>query len=96
MLKRMTVLSCLIVLILSVSAFAAPQKLINYQGKLTNLTGSPETGSKELTFKLYAVETGGSSIWDETLTVAADSAGQFSAILGEGNHFGNVDLSQSL
>ena len=84
-------------LLLSLSAFAAPQKLINFQGKLTNLTGSPETGSKTLTFSLW--DQYGTSVWvDENITVDLDSAGQFSAILGEGqgSSLDGVDFSKSL
>ena len=97
MFKRMIVLSCLIVLILSISAFASPSKLINFQGKLTDLTGSPETGSKTLTFSLW--DQYGNSVWvDENITVDLDSAGQFSAILGEGqgSSLDGVDFSKSL
>jgi len=84
-------------LLLTISAFAAPQKLINFQGKLTNLTGSPETGSKTLTFSLW--DQYGTSVWvDENITVDLDSAGQFSAILGEGqgSSLDGVDFSKSL
>jgi hypothetical protein len=96
MLKRVFVFLGILIL-LSVSTFAAgAPRLINFQGKLTNAVGSPETGSHDLTFKIYDAGTGGTKLWEETVSgVMLDSAGQFSTILGSTNNL-NIDFSKSL
>ena len=81
MLKRAFVLAGILFLLLSVSSFAAAPKLINFQAHITTKGGTPETGSKTLTFRLYNVDTGGISLWEEPVTVTLDSAGQFSTVL---------------
>jgi len=96
MLRRAFVFSCLLILILSVSTFAAAPRLINFQGKLTTAGGTAETGSQNLTFRIYNVETGGASIWDETVNgVILDSAGQFSTVLGLGGSPSNLTINFS-
>jgi len=96
MLKRAFIFSGIILLLLSISSssFAAPPKLINFQGKLTySSTGTPETGLKDLTFNIYPV---GGSPWSETVSnIPLDAAGQFSTILGRDNPL-NIDFSQPL
>ena len=59
-----------------------PQTL-SYQGVLTDNSGVNVTdGNYDLTFNLYAVETGGSALWTETQSVSI-SDGIFNVILGK-------------
>ena len=40
---------------------------LNFQGRLTDTTGSPVAdGLYNMQFRLFTVDTGGSSVWDET------------------------------
>ena len=73
-----------VIFFLSFFLFAAQAevpKLINYQGKLTDDEGSPIDGSFEMTFRLYAVETGGAPLWTEEQTVSVTD-GIYSVTLG--------------
>jgi len=57
-------------------------KLLNYQGKLTNLAGNPVTDSTySITFKLFTVSAGGSEFWNETQNVQTH-AGILNVLLG--------------
>ncbi len=62
-------------------AWAEMPKTLAFQGKLTDQTGQPTSGSIAVTFRLYAAETSGSPLWEETQTVTA-TQGLFSARLG--------------
>jgi len=67
--KRSIVFMVLVMLLLCGIAFAGtpvPQK-INVQGMATNDAGDPLTSPDDLTFKLYDVSGGGSSLWDVTI-----------------------------
>ena len=56
---------------------------INYQGRLVDtMTGEPLAGSHEMTFGIYDSAVGGTLLWSESTTVAADSGGVVSVILG--------------
>jgi hypothetical protein len=57
-------------------------KKISYQGRLTDSSGLPLAGSHSLTFRLYDLPAGGSSLWSESKTAEADSNGIFSTVLG--------------
>jgi len=58
-------------------AISVPQ-LINYQGKLTNSSGAPITGTKAMTFKIYDA---GSEVWTEDQSVVVTN-GIFNVLLG--------------
>ena len=60
----------------------ASSNLIAYQGRLTDATGVPLTGSYAMIFALYDVPTGGAALWSESRIVAATD-GVFSVMLGE-------------
>jgi len=60
---------------------AVPQK-INYQGYLTNSTGTPVDGTVSMVFTIYDVSTGGTPLWSETRSVEV-SGGIYSVNLGE-------------
>ena len=63
------------------SAFAVPG-LINYQGMLTDDTGSPLDGIYLIRFYLYDADTGEGLLWDEEQNVAV-SNGVYDVQLGE-------------
>lgn len=52
------------------------------QGFLANTDGTPVDGGTDLTFALYAVNIGGTPLWQETQTVAVDE-GFFTVYLGD-------------
>jgi hypothetical protein len=59
---------------------------INYQGQLTDDSGTPLEGVQILIFYLYTVDTGGISIWDEQQSVTVEN-GIFNVVLGAVNPF---------
>ena len=61
---------------------AAIPHLINYQGRLTDSQGAPITGTKKVTFKIYAQEAAGSPLWSETYNALTIDRGIFSVMLG--------------
>ena len=54
---------------------------LNYQGKLTELDGTPVDGPTLITFRLYDVDVGGTHLWEEHQVIEVDN-GTFSAALG--------------
>lgn len=60
---------------------AGVPQLISYQGKLTDDSGAPLTGTFVMIFSIYADEVGGSPIWTETRSVNV-SEGIFNVNLG--------------
>jgi hypothetical protein len=82
-LKRFTYLAFLICIYLSNISAQVP-RIIAYQGVLTDTKGNPKPdGAYELTFTLYAQESGGDKVWQESKPVEVKS-GIFSASLGDG------------
>lgn len=77
MLKRALVVS------LAVSAVAVAQapELLGYQGRLLKTDGTPESGNGQMRFGLFAGETGGTSLWEETQAVSL-TQGYYSTYLG--------------
>ncbi|HMA77376.1 MAG TPA: hypothetical protein VKO43_08710, partial [Candidatus Krumholzibacteriaceae bacterium] len=80
--KKLAFIIILSAIVIATAATAQIPKTINYQGVLTDNGGSvvPD-GDYDLTFNLYTVPTGGSSIWSCTETVTV-TKGIFSAVLG--------------
>lgn len=80
-------LGCLLLvcaLVVTGSSSAEIPNKINYQGRLTDsATGLPLAGSHDMTFRIYDDPGAGDLLWSESLTLSADSAGVFSAILGD-------------
>ncbi|MEW6516041.1 MAG: hypothetical protein AB1439_03955 [candidate division FCPU426 bacterium] len=58
---------------------------MNYQGMLTNTSGTPYTGTRSLTFRLYDQSSGGSALWTETQSTVAVANGIFNVVLGSVN-----------
>ncbi|MFA6091554.1 MAG: hypothetical protein WCU88_00370 [Elusimicrobiota bacterium] len=59
---------------------AAPRR-INFQGKLLDTMSNPRSGDIGMTFRIFAVPTGGSELWSETRTIRVNN-GVFSTELG--------------
>lgn len=83
-----------VVLIAGFAAAQAPN-VIDFQGKVNYLNGTPYTGSPSMTFRIYNVFTGGSQLWSETQTVSVQN-GYFDAILGGLVNLSTVSFNQAL
>jgi hypothetical protein len=68
--------------LMSVSALAIPG-MMNYQGYLTDNTGSPLSGNYDMTFSIYNVNEGGTAIWSEKHNDVPVTDGVFDVILGQ-------------
>ena len=74
------------IFLLAVTALAAPPTLMNFQGILTDGSGSPlPSVSKSVDFTIYdGPGSGANAVWGpETRTVNTDANGRFSIILGQ-------------
>ena len=65
---------------------AAPPQLLNYQGQLTDVGGTPQNGVFPMTFQIFDAEVGGNALpggtaWDETQNVEVVD-GTFNVVLG--------------
>ena len=78
---RFILVSLIILVVLAGVSLAGIPKLINYQGMLTDNSGTPLSGSYNLTFKIWTDTTGGSSLWDETHSVQVQN-GLYNVTLG--------------
>jgi len=87
--KKAFILLC-VVFCLSFTSYAQIPHLINYQGRLTNNSGSPLNGVYEVTFRIYDVEAGGAPLWQETHTGLNIESGIVSVMLGS---ITNLDLA---
>lgn len=65
----------------SLGAAAVPQKM-NFQGRLTDISGVSITGSESIVFSIWDAVTVGSSLWSETQTVQI-SSGIYNVSLGD-------------
>ncbi len=81
--KKLAFFIIISAIVTATAATAQIPRTVNYQGVLTDNAGSvvPD-GTYDLTFNIYTVPTGGSSIWNCTETVTV-TKGIFSAVLGE-------------
>lgn len=70
------------------SAECAVPRLINYQGKLTDLNGVPLNGSYAITFRIYDSDAAGNLLWEEVHNGVVIDKGVFSLILGSVNPLG--------
>ena len=81
--KRLLLFLVLLPVLLTSPALAVVPSTMSYQGVLMDNAGAlvPD-GDYSLTFKLYAVASGGAAVWTETQNPVAVSRGGFSVILG--------------
>ncbi len=76
--------------------YAAFNKEINYQGKLTDSAGvTVSDGNYSIVFSLYTQASGGVAVWTETDSVAVTN-GLFSIMLGSTTALTSVDFNQTL
>ena len=69
-----------------------PNRVLSYQGRLTNTAQSPISIPTAMTYKLYDADTGGTQLWSSnTCTVDPDQDGIFVANLGAGAGAGSDD-----
>jgi hypothetical protein len=61
---------------------AAVPRLVRFSGVLKDAAGKPTHGVEDVTFSLYAIESGGEPLWFETQTVEADALGRYAVLLG--------------
>jgi hypothetical protein len=77
----------IILVIFNINLYSQIPQLISYQGVLTDNSGNlVSDGSYNLTFNLYTVAVGGSSIWTETQSVTTNQ-GVFNVNLGSVTQF---------
>ncbi|MEO5330624.1 MAG: DUF1566 domain-containing protein [Magnetococcus sp. YQC-5] len=62
---------------------AAPPATMTYQGKLKTAQGVRVNGPTTLTFRIYDAATGGTKLWEETLSSVTIVDGTFKVILGK-------------
>ena len=79
---RSMLLCAALLAVLATGAEAQIPRLISYQGYLTDAGGAPITGTRNLTFSLYTVASGGTALWTETHANVAITAGVFEVYLG--------------
>ncbi len=80
------IVACLFIMSRGAFAGSIPQ-LINYQGTLTNTSGTPvANGQYAVVFNIYDVPTGGTALWTETwnssTTPVVTNKGNFNVLLG--------------
>ncbi|OGC34296.1 hypothetical protein A2311_01190 [candidate division WOR-1 bacterium RIFOXYB2_FULL_48_7] len=71
------------ILVLAGLGWCSVPPKISYEGRLTDVTGSPITTSKNATFSIYNAATAGTLLWGpESQSITPDSQGVFSVLLG--------------
>jgi len=75
--RRALVLLCIV----AIAIIAAVPRVLNYQGKLLDSSGVGVNDTLSLTFRLYTTETGGSPIWEQTISDVVVKQGLFSVEL---------------
>ena len=61
---------------------SALPRLVRFGGTAKDLSGNPLTGVVGITFALYAEQSGGAALWQETQNLTADGNGHYTALLG--------------
>ncbi len=70
------------VAVMLAGAMASAPTLISYQGRLTDASGSPLTGTYTIQFAIYTSLGGGTYVWEETQSNVSVNDGLFSVLLG--------------
>jgi hypothetical protein len=63
-------------------SYSQVPQMINYQGTLTDASGNPVNGNKNMTFRIYDVANGGTALWTETQNNVPVENGVFNVLLG--------------
>ncbi|NLG06644.1 MAG: site-specific integrase, partial [Candidatus Pacebacteria bacterium] len=70
-----------------------PNRILSFQGRLTNTARTPIAAETDMTYALYDDVTGGNLLWSSnTCAILPDQDGIFSTNLGAGNGDGSDDL----
>lgn len=64
------------------TAISSGRRMIRFGGRTLDSVGAPVTGVVGVSFAIYAEQSGGSPLWQETQNVASDDSGRFSTLLG--------------
>ncbi|MFH1335282.1 MAG: tail fiber domain-containing protein [Candidatus Zixiibacteriota bacterium] len=92
--RFISILAGLFVLVFLASlSLAGIPKLINYQGMLTDNSGTPLNGTYSIIFKIYNAESSGTKKWEETQSSVAVTNGLFNVVLGSVSPL-NLDFSE--
>lgn len=70
------------------TANAAVPHLLNYQGRLTDSSGTPLNGTYAITFRIYDAEAAGNLLWQGTYSNVSIAKGIFNILLGDVNDAG--------
>ncbi|RKZ30519.1 hypothetical protein DRQ33_07800, partial [bacterium] len=81
--SKLNLMGGIIFILLIISTIAAVPRTMNYQGKITDGSGVALDGSYNLTFRIFDVLSGGSSLWEENHSSVSVNKGLFDVILGE-------------
>jgi len=72
------------------------QNRMSYQGRLTDAGGNPVNGTRNMTFRLFTAESGGSAIWTETQNNVPVNNGIFNVVLGVNAALDEANFHQPL
>ncbi len=78
----------------SASIYAAVPRVINYQGRFTDKSGSPLSGNYLVTFRFYDVARGGLPLWEEGHILILNN-GIFNVLLGSNKSL-DIDFNKDL
>ncbi|MCK5833755.1 hypothetical protein KAH81_08815, partial [bacterium] len=74
-----------LIVLFAVSAVFAVPLTTNYQAKVTDTTGAPISGTRDITFRIYESDIGGTEVWSEMHAGVDLVDGFFAVRLGETN-----------
>ena len=78
------------------AAPTTPNRILSFQGRLTDSSGNPISSSTGVVFKLFSTLSGGTSLYDSSIgnsqTVVPDANGIFSVVIGQ-SHGGPIPSS---
>lgn len=95
-LRRERILWLFAALFLAAPGAAAVSRLINFQGRVTDLSGTPIATATTLVFRLYNASSGGSALFTESQAVTPDADGLYSVNIGNVASLGSMDFGQDL
>lgn len=76
--------SAILPLLIARQLSAQVPSLINYQGRLTDLQGTPVNGDRSMVVRLYDSATGGNMTYEESIGTVAVTNGIYSFRFGSG------------
>lgn len=91
--RHLSVIAGIVFSLIGPGSAWANTKFLNVQGRLTDTSGNPLTGSQTVTFRLYTSSTGGSASWTESQAVVL-STGLFNVALGSVTTLDSLSFDQ--